>query len=101
IVQEALSNVRKHAGARGVQLCVQRHPQWRFEVRDDGQGFDPSGVPPDSLHVGLGIMQERAQRIGAELTLDTRAGVGTCVTLLLPPPARSESSAPEVTIAAP
>lgn len=84
IVQEALSNVRKHAGARHVQLRVQRHP-WRFEVQDDGGGFDPQAVPPDSLHVGLGIMRERAQRIGASLRLESRAGGGgTCVTLELP-----------------
>ena len=88
IVQEALSNVRKHAGARKVWVDVQRHPQWRFEVRDDGQGFDPRAVPPDSLHVGLGIMRERAERIGAELTLEATPGQGTCVTLLLPPTAR-------------
>ncbi|AVP56259.1 type IV pili methyl-accepting chemotaxis transducer N-terminal domain-containing protein [Pulveribacter suum] len=86
IVQEALSNVRKHAGARRVQLRVQRHPRWRFEVRDDGGGFDPAAVPPDSLHVGLGIMRERAERIQATLTLDSSAGrPGTRVTLELPP----------------
>ncbi len=84
IVQEALSNVRKHAGARRVRLTVQRHPHWRFEVHDDGQGFDPQAVPPDSLHVGLGIMQERAERIGARLALDSAAGAGTTVVLDLP-----------------
>ena len=91
IVQEALSNVRKHAGAQRVQLLVQRHPRWRFEVQDDGQGFDPQAVPPDSLHVGLGIMRERAERIGALLTLHSLPnGRGTCVTLELP-----QVSAPE------
>lgn len=84
IVQEALSNVRKHAGARRVQLTVQRHPRWRFEVRDDGQGFDPQSVPPDSLHVGLGIMHERAERIGAQLALDSSPGSGTTMVLELP-----------------
>ena len=84
IVQEALSNVRKHAGARHVQLRVQRHPGWRFEVHDDGNGFDPGAVPPDSLHVGLGIMRERARHIGAQLRLDSSPGAGTCVTLELP-----------------
>ncbi|MBS0467832.1 MAG: type IV pili methyl-accepting chemotaxis transducer N-terminal domain-containing protein [Proteobacteria bacterium] len=93
IVQEALSNVRKHAGAKNVQLRVQRHPQWCFEVRDDGQGFDPQGVQPDSLHVGLVIMRERAERIGATLTLDTQAGHGTRVTLVLPPAGREATGA--------
>ena len=40
IVQEALSNVRKHARASQVWLDVQQQPEWRFEVRDDGIGFD-------------------------------------------------------------
>lgn len=85
IVQEALSNVRKHAGARHVDIRVQRHPHWRFEVRDDGRGFDPAAVPPDSLHVGLGIMRERAARIGAELQVRATPGAGTCVVVTLPP----------------
>jgi len=86
IVQEALSNVRKHASARTVLLRVERHPRWRFEVHDDGCGFDPGAVPPDSLHVGLGIMRERAERIGAQLAIDSAAGrPGTCVRLELPP----------------
>ncbi|WP_270174845.1 type IV pili methyl-accepting chemotaxis transducer N-terminal domain-containing protein [Diaphorobacter sp. ED-3] len=95
ILQEALSNVRKHADARRVELRVQRHPRWRFEVQDDGRGFDPDSVPPDSLHVGLGIMRERAQRIGAHLELVSRpGGGGTCVVLELPPTTREEPALP-------
>lgn len=100
IVQEALSNVRKHAGAHRVELHVQRHPCWRFEVRDDGRGFDPAAVPPDSLHVGLGIMRERAERIQATLTLHSEPdGRGTCVTLELPP-APVEGAPPAQSLAA-
>lgn len=84
IVQEALSNVRKHAGARHVRLKVQRHPCWRFEVSDDGHGFDPQAIAPDSLHVGLNIMHERAERIGARLEVHSSAQAGTRVTLELP-----------------
>ena len=40
MVQEALSNVRKHVKATQVELRVERHPRWRFEVRDDGMGFE-------------------------------------------------------------
>ena len=99
IVQEALSNVRKHAGARRVELRVQRHPRWRFEVHDDGQGFDPAAVPPDSLHVGLGIMRERAERIQARLTLHSQPdGRGTRVALELPPPGADD--APPAAVAA-
>ena len=46
IVQEALSNVRKHARASQVWLDVQQQPRWRFEVRDDGIGFDADDRRP-------------------------------------------------------
>jgi two-component system nitrate/nitrite sensor histidine kinase NarX len=59
------ATVRLHCRPGGVDLCV----------CDDGQGFDPSALPPDSL--GLGIMRERAAAIGAELVLESRAGEGT------------------------
>jgi two-component system nitrate/nitrite sensor histidine kinase NarX len=66
IVQEALSNVRKHAGAQQVWVDVWRQPAWRFEVRDDGLGFDPGSADDssDETHVGLRIMRERAAAPG-------------------------------------
>jgi two-component system, NarL family, nitrate/nitrite sensor histidine kinase NarX len=88
VLQEALSNVRKHAAAHAVWLEVQRgRGEWRFEVRDDGRGFDAGGPAPDETHVGLRIMRERAERIGATVTVDAVRGAGTCVTLALPAPA--------------
>ncbi len=74
ILQEALSNVRKHAGASRVEVRVEQAPAWRFEVRDDGVGFDPETGAPDETHVGLRIMRERAQRIGAEVVVDAAPG---------------------------
>jgi two-component system, NarL family, nitrate/nitrite sensor histidine kinase NarX len=88
IVQEALSNVRKHARATHVWLDVQQQPQWRFEVRDDGGGFSPEDGPPDETHVGLRIMAERAECIGASLDVLSKPGRGTSVALTLPPAAR-------------
>ncbi|MBX3606069.1 MAG: type IV pili methyl-accepting chemotaxis transducer N-terminal domain-containing protein [Piscinibacter sp.] len=87
IVQEALSNVRKHARASRVWVDVQQQPQWRFEVRDDGIGFDPAAGPPDETHVGLRIMSERAARLGATLEVFSTPGRGTSVVLTLPPAA--------------
>ena len=84
VVQEALSNVRKHARAREVWVEVQQAPQWRVEVRDDGCGFDPDGAGPDETHVGLRIMRERAQNIGATVEVASVPGSGTCVVLKLP-----------------
>lgn len=84
VLQEALSNVRKHAGASSVVLGVNKGARWRFTVQDDGKGFDPA-QELDSSHVGMNIMRERAERIGAEVAIDTQPGRGTTVTLLLPP----------------
>ncbi len=85
IVQEALSNVRKHARASQVWLDVQQQPAWRFEVRDDGVGFMPSNDQLDETHVGLRIMTERAQRIGANLDVISTPGHGSSIILTLPP----------------
>jgi two-component system nitrate/nitrite sensor histidine kinase NarX len=84
VVQEALSNVRKHAHAREVWVEVQQSPQWRVEVRDDGCGFAAGGAELDETHVGLRIMRERAQHIGATVEVESVRGSGTCVVLRLP-----------------
>jgi two-component system nitrate/nitrite sensor histidine kinase NarX len=93
MVQEALSNVRKHARASHVELRVGRHP-WRFEVCDDGCGFVPADVAPDSLHVGLGIMRERALLVHALVHVQSRPGAGTRVLIELPPSASAGASVP-------
>lgn len=92
IVQEALSNVRKHAGATRVWLDVQQQPAWRFEVRDDGIGFETEGAGRGETHVGLRIMSERAQRIGAQLSVSSQPGGGTAVTLTLQPLVASQNA---------
>ena len=84
IVQEALSNVRKHARAGQVWLDVQQQPRWRLEVRDDGLGFVPDPEASDETHVGLRIMAERAERLGAQLEVLSTPGRGTSVVLTLP-----------------
>jgi two-component system nitrate/nitrite sensor histidine kinase NarX len=83
VVQEALSNVRKHAGASEVTLKVDKGPRWRFEVRDNGQGFAPRAASASDTHVGLHIMRERAERIGAQVHVESAPGEGTAVLLEL------------------
>lgn len=91
ILQEALSNVRKHAGATRVGLAVHRDAVYRFAVTDDGRGFDADAAPDIAeAHIGLRIMRERAQRIGGTIELRSQAGVGTTVTLTLPAVQASE-----------
>jgi two-component system, NarL family, nitrate/nitrite sensor histidine kinase NarX len=83
VVQEALSNVRKHAGATQVVLEVIKGDQWAFSVHDDGIGFESERNHGVS-HVGLKIMRERAERIGANVCIDSSPGQGACMTLTLP-----------------
>lgn len=99
IIQEALSNVRKHARATQVWLDVAQQPEWRFEVRDDGVGFDAVGAP-DETHVGLRIMAERAERIGATLDCYSTPGRGTSVVLTLPAQAAPQRDPAHVAAAA-
>ncbi|WP_220636176.1 type IV pili methyl-accepting chemotaxis transducer N-terminal domain-containing protein [Georgfuchsia toluolica] len=85
IIQEALSNVRKHAGATKVDVEMRGDGAPRISVRDNGKGFDLARVVEEGgSHVGIGIMRERAHRIGARLEIDAAPGRGTCVTLVLP-----------------
>ena len=84
VIQEALSNVRKHAGASHVSLDVHKAARWRLVVRDNGAGFD-TGQQRSETHVGMKIMRERAERIGASVELASRLGEGTTMTLNLPP----------------
>ena len=83
VVQEALSNARKHAHASEVQLDVFRGPKWVFRVRDNGRGFDPASPAADETHVGLQIMRERAERIGAHIVIDSQPHQGTEVRIEL------------------
>jgi two-component system, NarL family, nitrate/nitrite sensor histidine kinase NarX len=87
IVQEALSNVRKHARARSVQVWLHRGLDGLIvSVRDDGIGFDDTraAVQDDShAHIGLNVMRERAQRIGAGFRVHSKPGKGTEVRIEL------------------
>lgn len=84
IVQEALSNARKHSGASRVELRVRQVPNWAFEVLDNGRGFSADPPAEDAPQVGLQIMKERAQRIQATLSVRSQRGQGTRVLLELP-----------------
>jgi two-component system nitrate/nitrite sensor histidine kinase NarX len=84
IIQEALSNVRKHARADQVWLDVQQQPRWRLELRDNGSGFSAHEGHVDETHVGLRIMAERAEKLGAEFEVLSSKERGTSVVLTLP-----------------
>jgi signal transduction histidine kinase len=82
IAQEALNNISKHASASNVSLTLRHQPDCDIilEISDDGRGFDPAVVAPG--HLGLGIMRERAQDIGAAFKVESRAGKGTRIEIV-------------------
>lgn len=85
IVQEALSNVRKHAEASRVFVRLTDRLDFTLTIEDNGDGFDPALLEgKGDAHVGIHIMRERAQRIAAELAIQSVAGKGTSVILTLP-----------------
>jgi signal transduction histidine kinase len=86
IVQESLTNTRKHASATQVRIKVGVEDGGLvLLVSDDGHGFDLDGVEtPGATHFGFGIMNERAKAIGARFHLDSQPGRGTQITVRLP-----------------
>lgn len=82
IVQEALSNVRKHTGASAVLVRISRNGNFVISVCDNGRGFNP-GLQPGDSHVGISIMKERAHRIGGQLEIISAPGEGAEVRLTL------------------
>jgi signal transduction histidine kinase len=76
MVQEALNNVVKHAAARNVTVELSLTTAGvDLSIVDDGRGFDPKDVPAG--HFGIRIMRERADSIGATLTVSSQPGAGT------------------------
>jgi two-component system, NarL family, nitrate/nitrite sensor histidine kinase NarX len=90
IVQEALSNIRKHANAHEVAILGQQDDRnILIKVRDDGIGFSPEQVN-DSSRYGLRGMRERAEMIGADFQITSQPGLGTVVSLRLPTTIKEE-----------
>jgi len=88
IVEEALSNARKHAMADVIEVRLwQEDDLFVVRVTDDGAGFDPEIVRNNYSERGsLGMinMQERAERIDSTFTIESAPGTGTTITLLVP-----------------
>jgi signal transduction histidine kinase len=82
IAQEALNNVVKHARASQVDVglhCTPNLDSITLTIQDDGRGFDPDDVSPE--HMGLNIMRERAEAVGARLEIASQVGQGTRLTV--------------------
>jgi len=85
VVQEALTNVRKHAGAYHADVTLSEDGGVvTLEVADDGSGFDPARVELALDHgFGMTAMRERVEQIGGTLEVDTQPGTGTRVIVRL------------------
>ncbi len=89
ITQEALNNVAKHAKAGQAVVSLRCQPrQVELQIKDDGRGFEPEQVSPE--HLGLGIMRERAETIGAAFGLQSWPGQGTQIEVVWSKPAPQE-----------
>jgi signal transduction histidine kinase len=89
IAQEALNNVAKHSGASQVTVSLCCQPEGvELLVSDDGRGFNVQDISPE--HLGLGIMRERADAIGAMLKIESQIGQGTQVLIVWPDTQRRE-----------
>lgn len=90
IVQEALLNVARHAGAEDVLVQIGAGEKaLLIEIEDDGKGFDPkSVVAPFEMGRGLGLlgMRERVEILGGKMSLDSSPGEGTHVAFEIPIP---------------
>jgi two-component system, NarL family, sensor histidine kinase UhpB len=87
IAQEALANVARHANASQVEVGLRTDGDGvELTVRDDGRGFEPSRPRGDGRDGGLGLggMAERARLVGGELTIESRPGGGTELSLRVP-----------------
>ncbi|MCR5219330.1 sensor histidine kinase [Treponema sp.] len=90
IVQEALTNIQKHAEASEVTVLIRNELDYEAEglyvfITDGGKGFDVSKVEgrgSDCTHFGITGMKERAELIGAQLEISSVAGEGTCIQIV-------------------
>jgi PAS domain S-box-containing protein len=81
VAQEALNNIVKHADARTAHVQLRRRShRVELQVVDDGRGYDPAAIPAG--HLGVSIMRERVDAIGATLVIRSRPGRGTSVTVV-------------------
>ncbi len=92
VTQEALSNVRKHAGARQAMLTLSYLEDLvALDVQDDGAGFDPNTTTNGSEGgFGLQVMRERVEQLGGRLLVESTPGEGTTLAVQVPLEARTE-----------
>lgn len=85
IVQESLANISKHSHARQVRVTIEIiDNRYGVTVEDDGIGLGAPSSGGVSMHLGMNIMRERAQRLGGDLIAENKVGAGTRIHLEFP-----------------
>lgn len=85
VIQEALTNARKHGGAHKVRVSFEELNHTSFvRITDDGSGFDITQQSESGSHFGLTFMRERMAKIGGSIKIDSKPGVGTTVEIEVP-----------------
>ena len=100
VAQAALGNVIKYAHAKEVQVRISEdHRQFRFEIEDDGVGFDPVKVHGIRGHYGLAGIEQRARSIGGTTDIKSHPGGPSIITVFVPKGAQDERATMHATIA--
>ncbi len=97
IVQEALTNIRKHSGARTARIMLNNEDDlYTVLIEDDGLGMDEDAEDPPGAHAGLAIMRERTERLHGQIVIESEPGEGTRIVLMFtaPPPPGAPGAAP-------
>jgi len=92
IIQEALTNIRKHSNAHNVRIMLNNEDDlYTVLIEDDGLGMPGPGELIPGEHAGLAIMRERTERLPGQIVIESEPGEGTRIVLIFnaPPPASS------------
>ena len=95
IIQEALTNIRKHSGARNVRILLNNEDDfYTVLIEDDGLGMAGATAGAAGEHVGLAIMQERTARLPGQLVIESEPDEGTRIVQMFtaPPPAARDQA---------
>jgi len=95
IIQEALTNIRKHSGARNVRIMLNTEDDlYTVLIEDDGLGMAGSAEGMPGEHAGLEIMRERTERLQGQIVIESESGEGTRIVLMFnAPPAAGAPAA--------
>jgi len=89
IIQEALTNIRRHSGARNVRILLNNQDElYTVLIEDDGLGMAEDAEAATTEHAGLAIMRERTERLQGQIVIESEPGEGTRIVLMFNAPPR-------------